>query len=757
MQSLSHLFRSGLALLIFVFAAICCAGSEPREQAPSAEPNRIQVGLMFHFNQDLVPYAVAAERIVYERILRTLREYPQVPVQIHISGTLTHMMQWIESPVIDLIREGVQQGQFELLVSTYAQNIIEATADTLLNGLQYRMHRDLMYSMFGVEPGTFWNAERVWTPRVAETIAGWGDYAVPVESHILLGAGLDALDRRMWRYQTDAGPLTLIHDDARFRVEVNHVLNTGETEGLLQYLSDLNTHRGDQFYYVTWYEDAEAAGLWQYEHHSVHPDSTMQRLRTLLQTLSDTDWIQPMNPTAFVTSVPLDTLRTRVPDGEALWMIEYTRELGYGGWFDYLERNPLKRRIMDFFDVLGEEVRRAAGRVDAAEVGHPAHAFWQEALRIYAAYSYELGASWYWSGNDAGFFRAAELRFALFAMDESLRYGSFAGYRDVNGDGIQEYVIRRGDVLWIFQAREARVLYAFDLASGEVLWSNPWSYYYAEEWEPGNAGLPVLGAGDGVFSWLAGRPEVADLFDLEFGLRQTGPYLSVSGEGLKYRGASGEEPEVEASGVNLPASEKQSVDASGGNLPVVAAQHAGNRILVKATPADGGQPAGVRDQVEGALAGTGQPAGVRDAAVSGDSERNQMDYVWQLRSISSDPEIRLTVTADNYGLIYRWELVEDHSVMTPLPVQLSYVEASGGWSLIEVGPGFESGNFRGLGFKPVISASRIPKDTPGSRGLECGTDKDLVVLFGKSIECHGLLSSEQSLQLRISLPGVYTR
>ncbi len=498
----------------------------PDEEPPPVDPDRLKVSLMFHFNQDLVPYALAADEISYERLVATLLEYPGFPVQIHISGTLLQMMKWSESPTPELLRKGVERGQFELHHSTYSQNIIYATTDSLLNDAQLRMHRELMDSHFGVSAPGFWNAERVWSSGVAETIASQGEYYVPVESHILFESGLDSLDRRTWRYETPSGPLTVIHDDAEFRSFVNHVFNTGETEPLDNYLRLMHEADRDGDFLISFHEDAEAAGLWQYEGGHLHPDEAMEHVRILLEYLSETEWIQPVVPSHFLASAEPDPFPGEILTGEALWMIHFSQEIGYDNWFDYLDSDSLKANILSVFDELKPEVRRISENISALDADHPAAVLFEHAMRFYAAYSYELGASWYWTGNDAGFHRVRDMRFLLYASEAAINDNADGiTIKDVNQDGTEEIVWLIDNELIILQKNEARILQWINLETGELLLDNSWAYYYDEGWEPGNITPPLLKAGEDVYPWLAGNELIPSVLEKEFRLRSTGPYL----------------------------------------------------------------------------------------------------------------------------------------------------------------------------------------------------------------------------------------
>ena len=86
--------------------------------------DQIKTAFVFHFNQSIVPYADVAEHACYVELLRMLRSLGPTPFVLHISGTLLMEWQWSDSEALQLVKEGIADGQFEILGSTLAQNII---------------------------------------------------------------------------------------------------------------------------------------------------------------------------------------------------------------------------------------------------------------------------------------------------------------------------------------------------------------------------------------------------------------------------------------------------------------------------------------------------------------------------------------------------------------------------------------------------------------------------------------------------------
>ena len=63
--------------------------------------------------------------------------------------------QWSNSEALDLVREGIVDGQFEILGSTLAQNIIYSIPSLVDNEVQIELHRKMLKDVLGVEPVGF--------------------------------------------------------------------------------------------------------------------------------------------------------------------------------------------------------------------------------------------------------------------------------------------------------------------------------------------------------------------------------------------------------------------------------------------------------------------------------------------------------------------------------------------------------------------------------------------------------------------------
>src|SRR5215203_5503713 len=107
----------------------------------------LSLALVFHFNQHTNENVAIATRACYRGLLTVLRAHPQLKFNLHLSGTLLRAWPWFDPESLALVRAGIAAGQFELLGSTYAQNVPYAS-DDWDNAQQIALHREVLRELF---------------------------------------------------------------------------------------------------------------------------------------------------------------------------------------------------------------------------------------------------------------------------------------------------------------------------------------------------------------------------------------------------------------------------------------------------------------------------------------------------------------------------------------------------------------------------------------------------------------------------------
>lgn len=441
---------------------------------------------LFHFNQNLVPYAAVANEVCYKGLLKVLLSHPKLKFMIHISGTLLNALQWLDRTVIELINEGIKRGQFELVGSTYAQNIMYSSDDRD-NIWQIRLHRELLQEIFNVQPVLFWNPERCFRQTFVQLLLENGYKFTWIEDHILQGSGIkEDVD-----YLITEDNLGIFVDRKDFLKKVNNAVYTGNFAPCFEFINS------KQERLLNYAEDAEAMGLWQFEGYEkfakdTNPKIILENLDKFLTEIEKQPDLQITTLTEYAAQyIPLAVI-SEIKDGQAFWMVEAIKnptaryhEDGFSDWFDFNSRSmdliffrrlyttvrniinilqfQLKQKIRPFIAIIGEKL-----------LYH---------LRLlFAIHQYEFGCigvvrirDMQWEGIRGAFLIAYISQIALLNPKTGILI------QDVDLDGLPEIFFIIDRQVFVFSPIGGKLIAWFDLNTGAELVGNECTSFYGEQ------------------------------------------------------------------------------------------------------------------------------------------------------------------------------------------------------------------------------------------------------------------------------------
>ena len=317
----------------------------------------------------------------YRGLLQVLRAHPSLPVNIQISGTLIHALQWLDPEPLELIRAGIAEGQFELLGSTYAQNVAYAS-DDWDNAQQIALHQEVLRETFNVEPVAFWNPGGSWRQSLAPLIVSAGYKITLIEDHILDQAGL--AEAFVASVPVDGNNLTIVRESVALRHSLIFAALFGQPEQLIEKLQGAAEAVGAGERSLAIAVHAEAMGLWGW-HENVLPHPTWQNLDRLLTAWESDDTFEFVQLSEVSRSahaleqippvqyqIPMQCARHYAGLGagaaaaldEAVLRKEAPHfEEGFDSWFHYLETSPDVKRFGRMYSRLRQ--RLAESIVDA--------------------------------------------------------------------------------------------------------------------------------------------------------------------------------------------------------------------------------------------------------------------------------------------------------------------------------------------------------------------------------------------------------
>jgi len=478
----------------------------PATPVRSVEPRKLDFVFLLHANQALVPYGDVANDLNYRYVLKVFRNHPSLNLTIHISGTLISTLQYLSRDTLDLISEGVNDGQFELVGSTYMQNVPysqypissgDTSGGDFDNLLGMELHRKILNETFGVSPRVFWNPERVWDPDIIAPIVKKGGYDITfIEDHII--AGGTSTDEHLVRSTGEiSDPLYILSDDRDLvfndtagkpgLVDVIQEGPKGEdystfmnrTFGdLIGYLKDVyNTDPNDEKA-VVYAQDMEAWGLWQEERGTDSVTNVAKRLDDLLTRFEqESDWLQLSHPTDVVESLKSRSYsfeHLTIPFGEAMWMTQGAKQAGKSSWKDWQDHDIALANYRRDFATARQWMYE--GR-DLAGENKLANKIYETMKYVYTSNQFEFGCwgcnFWWWSRTKEVGIGLEGIKWATSSPSDVKVYS-----KDLDGDSFSEIVMSTPHDFYVFSPSGGRLIAWFSLESEDILLYNeaPASY-----------------------------------------------------------------------------------------------------------------------------------------------------------------------------------------------------------------------------------------------------------------------------------------
>lgn len=488
--------------------------------------NKLDFVFLLHANQALVPYGDVANDLNYHGVLETYRNHPTVKLTIHISGTLISILQSFSPETLQLIQDGVDDGQFELSGSAFAQNVMysqyipgsqDSSAGDFDNNLQLKLHRQILLDKFGVEPKNFWNPERVWDPDLILPIIQDGGYqSTFIEDHIIHQVATS--DEHLVRTTGDINNPLYVFSDDRDLIwnETTQQLgpvdklargpNTGDPasfdedtiDEIMNYLNSVYLSDSNDEKTVVYAQDMEAWGLWQEESRIDSGgdwgdtlENVLARLDKLLQRFEqESSWLQLNHPSKIITelqaaSYTFEHIDT-IPFGEAMWMNHAAVSSGYSSWKAWQDSSVALAQYRNSFSWARTKLMEAEDLIQQAETNNfdiTDIAFAKEVLNymefVYASNQFEFGC-WgcdfpFWHRSQTVGIGAETISWIL-----STRETTETLSVDLDHDSFTDYIMRNGKAMYVFSAEGGRLIGWFDKVLDEILIYNDAEASYME-------------------------------------------------------------------------------------------------------------------------------------------------------------------------------------------------------------------------------------------------------------------------------------
>ncbi len=300
----------------------------------------VVIGLLFHANFPFSIHFNFAYHSCYKHLPKIMREFPDIPINWHLSATLLQQLAWNGCEVLNTINEGLNEQQFEILGSSYAQNVLYACSEWA-NHHHIKWNCEIISNLFPQikELNGFWNPERVFYASIPVILREHGYKYTLVENCILQNSLPEIQEdaNRVWKLKNSGGDLFILPDNQTMKNMTNDVIWSGKTKKFFKYLDDNNDSDSEKRI-LCYAEDAEATGFWQFAR-GMDYKKAHTNLRRLLRELEDNDWIEIKLFSDIINTEPSSDI-AYIKEGQASWMAESVKVDGYKDWFDYVTNAP---------------------------------------------------------------------------------------------------------------------------------------------------------------------------------------------------------------------------------------------------------------------------------------------------------------------------------------------------------------------------------------------------------------------------------
>jgi len=247
----------------------------------------IRLALAIHNHQPIGNFDGVFEEAYqdsYAPFLDVLAEYPDLPVSLHISGSLLEWLEQAHPEYIDQIRELAARGQIEMLGGPFFEPILACIPrhDRIGQIQAYSQH---LKQVFGVDIRGMWVPERVWEQTFASDIARAGIEFTILDDYHFRSAGLEEDQLFNYFLTEDEGQLLKIFPGSE---KLRYTIPFADPQETIGYLRDIGTRHPNSV--IAFGDDGEKFGTWPGTKKHVYQDGWLRRFFDAL--LENREWLK---------------------------------------------------------------------------------------------------------------------------------------------------------------------------------------------------------------------------------------------------------------------------------------------------------------------------------------------------------------------------------------------------------------------------------------------------------------------------------
>lgn len=221
--------------------------------------SRFRFAIVLHNHQPVGNFdgvMAQAQQQAYRPFLEHARRHPGIKFSFHQSGILWSFQEDRDPGFFRLIRDGIADGQIELLGGGFAEPILISIPEEDAIA-QIRRLDQYLHEQFGVRPNGAWLTERIWEPHLPALLAKAGITHLPLDDTHFLYAGLSPEELHQSFLTEQLGQtLTVIPSQK----ELRYLIPFGRVDEVIGYLKQTAEKFPDGC--VVYADDGEKFGVW---------------------------------------------------------------------------------------------------------------------------------------------------------------------------------------------------------------------------------------------------------------------------------------------------------------------------------------------------------------------------------------------------------------------------------------------------------------------------------------------------------------
>lgn len=405
----------------------------------------------------------------YEPFLQSLERHPSIQISLHYSGSLLDWLTANRPAFLTRLTALVRKGQVELLASGYYEPILPLIPEPDRQG-QIALMRRTLQRLFGASASGLWLTERVWEPELPQTLARAGIRYTMVDTnqfgvaqHVLPGAcqhqdedGLELLGCYATEY---AGSSVVVFPSSK---RLRYGLPFHEVDRTITWMKRLV--RAEPLA-LSFADDGEKFGLWPKTYDWVYERGWLDRFFSALE--RESSWLITSTFSRYLNTVG-PSGRVYLPSGSYEEMLEWSRGHFRNFFVKYPEANAMYHKMLDVSQRLSEctvNSVRLTGKTLPKWNEHLVHRTpltVNRVLKLARKHLYMAQCNCaYWHGVFGGLY-LAHLRGAVYRhlitaerlLREAGRRLPPVEIRDVDGDGLEDVILRNRAVSAVFDPAE---------------------------------------------------------------------------------------------------------------------------------------------------------------------------------------------------------------------------------------------------------------------------------------------------------------